>query len=135
MIRQPSSLLNLYAWHNAALAARANGSSRDQVVHAEEPQCGWYRTRMVRGGPWIPARIFLERTIDPETGELADDERLVCEVGGARRDPWHAWPSLANRPITRAEHDRLVAERDRSLSLQATHIPFDLTRDLELLRP
>ncbi len=135
MIRQPSSLLELYAWHNAALAARASGLACGLAVHADEPQCGWYRTRRVRGGPWIPARIFLERTIDPETGELADDERLVCEVGGVRRDPWAAWQSLAKRPITRAEYDRLVAERNGSLSMQATHVPFDLTRDLELLRP
>jgi hypothetical protein len=37
----------------------------DQTRLVGHPEPGWYRVRLVRGGPWVPARIVLEPTPDP----------------------------------------------------------------------
>ncbi|WP_166461941.1 hypothetical protein [Paracoccus alkanivorans] len=52
----------------------------------DDPQPGFYKTRMVRNGPFVPVEIWLEQEIDPETGELTADERLraICN-GNARK--------------------------------------------------
>jgi len=120
-MRAPTSDAALYAWWRAALAGGR------PPVHEGEPECGWFKTRMVRGGPWVPARIWCERDIDPETGELATPEALRCEVGGQHRDPSRAWLTLANRPISEAEFHILSAAAVADPRMAATLAVVDLT--------
>lgn len=119
-MRQPSSAQALYGWHRRALV------NPKEPMFEGEPQCGFFRLRMVKGGPWIPARVWVEREVDPSTGELLGDERLRCDVGGVGRDPARVWTSL--RPITRAAYDALVAESARNPAMAATMVPYDLSR-------
>jgi len=112
MIRQPSSMADLYRWHRAALAGDA------PPVHEGMPECGWYRTRLVKGGPFVPVEIKVEREICAETGELLGPERLVAVVDGLRRDPGRIWTYLT--PITRAEHDDLIQRRHFIPEMAAT---------------
>ena len=119
MIRQPTPVSRLYAWHRAALAGKP------VTIHEGEPQCGWFKTRMVKGGPLGPASITIQRDVD-ENGELASDERLVCEVNGERRDPVKAWLSLCKNPISRAEYLDLQDLQRRHPEMAATHAPIRL---------
>lgn len=99
MIRQPTSPAQAYAWWNRA--------RRDPSVprHEGEPECGFYRTRRGKGGPWVPCSIRLHQEIDRETGELTAPETFVCEVQGEERDPYQIWTHL--RPISRREYRSL----------------------------
>jgi hypothetical protein len=45
---------------------------------ADQPQCGYYRTRAVKGGPWVAAAIWAER--------MSEDE------------PWRMFASIGNYP-------------------------------------
>ena len=119
MMRRPTPVAALYAWHRAALAGRP------VQIHEDDPQCGWFKTRMVRGGPFVPASISIEREVD-ENGDLASDERLVCEVNGERRDPVNAWLSICKTPISRAEYLDLQALRRRHPEMAATHTQLRL---------
>ncbi|RMA42161.1 hypothetical protein D9R08_12000 [Rhodophyticola porphyridii] len=85
----------------------------DVPRHDGDAYAGWFKRRLVEGGPWVPVRIFVEREIDADTGELAGPERLVMEVEGIRsdRDPADTFSWLT--PISRAEHDRLTDMRLR----------------------
>lgn len=112
MIRQPTPHATAYAWHTAALAG-------DEPVTTDEPQAGWFKRRLVKGGPFVPARIWLEQPVDLGSGELIDDERLLCEVNGAMDDAAEQWPWLCGNPISRAEFDYLTA----SLAWSAQHAP------------
>lgn len=112
MMRQPSPMAALYAWHRAALAGDA------PPVHEGLPECGWYRTKLVRGGPHVPVEIKVEREICPESGELLGPERLVAVVDGMRRDPASIWTFLT--PISRAEHDDLILRRHFVPEMAAT---------------
>ena len=120
-MRRARSEAEIYAWWRAALAGLR------PAVHEDEPQCGWFRTRLVRLGPWCPARVWLHQVIDPETGELAEDERLLCEVDGDRRNPARAWISIASNPITEVAFDELVAARNLNPQMRASMTRFDLT--------
>lgn len=74
------------------------------------PQCGFYKRRARRAGQWQPVLIDLQPgDIDPETGELCGDERLICVVQGAHADPFSVWPYCAPNPITEREYCALRA--------------------------
>lgn len=73
------------------------------------PQCGFYRRRLVRGGPWCPARIWREESRDYETGERTGRDVLLCEVAGRAKDAVHQWDSLARSPIPEADYLHMVA--------------------------
>ena len=97
-MRTPTVLRDLYSWHRQALAGL-----KPQITH--EPQCGWFKRRLVKGGPMVPARIWLHQEIDEATGELVGDEELRCDVAGKSVDPVDAWTWICADPIT---HERYL---------------------------
>lgn len=125
MIRQPSSLKMIYAWHRAAIAGEA------PPMHEGAPEAGWFKTRIVKGGPYVPVEIIVEREIDVETGELASDERLVAIIEGQRRNPASIWTHLT--PISRADFEALQQRHSDLPVMQATHVRMDLS--MEPVRP
>lgn len=71
-------------------------------MRIDQPQPGFYKTRLCKGGPFVGARI-------------TDD--LQCFVAGEVHDVYETWPWLAGNPITREqyvflEHKRLWAQRN-----------------------
>lgn len=128
MRRAPSSHRKLYAWHASALAhVEKCGSMKgfEGQIIADEPQCGWFRRRLVKNGPWVPARIFYEHPINDETGELEGDEVMRCEVGGERRNPADEWTWLAGHPISQEDYLNLVASSFAAATGAADHnLPF-----------
>lgn len=121
MIRQPTPLKALYAWHRAAIAGEA------PPMHEGAPECGWFKTRIVKGGPWVAVEIKVEREIDIETGELAGDERLIALVDGVRRNPASIWTHLT--PISREEFEALKRRQADLPEMQATHVRMDLSQE------
>lgn len=120
-MRMPTPVSRLYAWHIAALRGDA------PATHEGEPQCGWFKTRMVKGGPWVPVRIWCDRDVDFETGELTGPEVLRCEVGGESRRPESIWTFLT--PISRDEFQDLSTRKDRIAAMAATHAKLDLSKE------
>ena len=120
MIRQPSTAAQLYAWHREAV------KNPDLPRHDGLPECGWFKRRMVRGGPWVAARIWCERDIDPETLELTAPEVLRCEVDGEHVDPAAHWTHLI--PISREEYDALLHRRGLIAEMMTPRQSIDLSR-------
>jgi hypothetical protein len=88
---------------------RAIARQQDRpTICADDPQCGWYKRKLVRGGPFVPARIFLEAEVD-ERGELIAPEIMKCEVGTRMCDPLEQWSYLADKPITEADFEYMQA--------------------------
>jgi hypothetical protein len=102
--RTPTSAKDAMAWHANALL----GVYGEAVGFDEKPECGFFKTRLVKGGPWVPARIWLKQEIGDD-GELLSDESYCCEIAGQRRDAWDEWPFLARNPIRESEYDYLNA--------------------------
>lgn len=126
-MRQPSTYREAFAWHRACLAGER------PPTHEDEVQCGYFRARMVKGGPWVPAKIWLTRVIDIETGELAEDETYHAIIDGETRDPVWVWNWVNGNPITKEQFEELCSLRERMPSMAATHAQFDLAE--KAMRP
>ncbi len=117
-MRKPTPMSEQLAWWNAALAG-------ERPVITQDPQVGFYKRVLVKGGVMVPARLWLYQNIDRETGELVEDELLQCEVNGQYADPQDQWSWLANNPISRAEFLYLSARIEHA----ARHEPDDAFAD------
>ncbi len=105
----PTAKDQLFKWWRGALE---DVSLHLEVeAHPDEPQCGYFEMRLVKGGPMVPAKIWMVQITDPETGELLADEQLQCEIDGEHRDASEAWSWLCGRPITEARFNYLTATR------------------------
>lgn len=74
-----------------------------------DPQDGFFKSRLVKGGPWVPARIWRDEELDFITGQPTGFDIVKCEVNGKARNPLREWLYLARMPITKADFDHRVA--------------------------
>ncbi|GGE24078.1 hypothetical protein GCM10011345_32570 [Gemmobacter megaterium] len=121
VMRQPSPAAELYAWHRAAVAGEA------PPIHDGLPECGWFKRRLVKGGPWVPVRIFVRREIEMDTGELLGPEILVADVDGKLDDPARHWTYLT--PITRSDYEALLYRQSIVPGMADSQKPLDLTKE------
>ncbi len=119
-MRRPSTYLEAFRWWLDALAGR-DVERLDGI-----PECGFYRMRNVKGGPWVPVKIVLEREIDHDTGELAGPERYIAEYEGRRVDAIWVWERVS--PISRADYDRLVEWVASDDVMAASMVALDLSK-------
>lgn len=119
-MRQPTPDEVSYRWYRAAL------SGQKPPVHDGEPQCGFYRRKLVKGGPWVPAMIYLVADIDPDTGDLMGDEDFACLIDGRQADARDQWSWLCSNPIPYPEYRDL--ERQANVIRRTRHSDpaFDL---------
>lgn len=106
-MREPTTAAAALRWHTQALNDKA--LHLDIEAEFETPHCGWFQTRVVRGGPWVPARIWIEQELCPDTGELLSDEVMRCEIAGQLRDPYESWHYLFREPIDEPTYRYLLA--------------------------
>ncbi|GLS88054.1 hypothetical protein GCM10010873_30280 [Cypionkella aquatica] len=94
-------------------------------IHDALPEAGFYKTKLVRGGPWAAVEIKIERDVDLETGELTAPERLFAICDGERRNAARLWTYLT--PISREEHRALLQRREFIPAMAATRATIDLS--------
>lgn len=104
-MRSPTPCEVLYSWWRSAL-------KDSSTVITQEPQPGYYKRKLVKGGVFVPARIWMVQPVDLETGELVGDEILQAEVNGSFAEPEDCWSWLCSNPITEAEFNYLTARID-----------------------
>lgn len=75
------------------------------------PVAGFYKTKLVRGGPWVPVYLWFGCPHDPDTGEELDrSPRWQAERLGRLVPVDAVWPFCALHPIDQAEHNFLLAD-------------------------
>jgi len=126
-MRRPTPVAALLAWHAAAL--RGLGPVNDGT-----PRCGWYKRRLVKGGVFVPARIWMAQDICPETGELLSDEILQCEVNGSWADPEEEWTWVCSNPISEQEFNYLTARIDYAIRYEPEDAYAAPNRSIEINR-
>lgn len=121
-MRTPTPHVQLYAyWHAATTGATL------PAVYDDEPQAGYYKTRMRRNGPFVPVEVVCVQTVDDETGELTEPERFEARMpGGEVKSLDRLWTYL--KPITVADFDALTALRSGDLRMAATEATVDLSK-------
>ncbi|OJH45162.1 hypothetical protein [Paracoccus sp. SM22M-07] len=126
MIRQPTpEAVALDFWRRTVAGERV-------ARFEDEPQPGFYKRRMVRGGPFVPVEIWIEQDIDPETGELTAPEELRAICNAQPCNPVTVWPYC--RAISAADYDALTGTRETIPDMAATHVALDLGR-MAAIRP
>lgn len=99
---------------------------RQRYWRTHVPQPGFYRTRLVRGGPWLPALIWApcpfnwEDHHPPEDAGVATERRshglqvwtLYAHLNGRPVDPVEVWPRLDR--ITAREYHRMILAKARA---------------------
>lgn len=85
------------------------------------PIPGWYEKAYMVPTPegprtkrWMPVRIWLAISRDPETGEECDRSPMWhCEIDGHPARLEDAWPECWGRQVTEAAYIELLTQRDR----------------------
>lgn len=67
------------------------------------PEAGYYKQRMVRGGPWVAIKIWPGISLDEGAEEQWFAMRNGEEVG-----IWDVWPGCSGRPISRDEYETML---------------------------
>lgn len=75
---------------------------------------GFYKRKLVRGGPWVGVELKLAPSADPSdpTNEMDRSPRWQAIVCGVEMDPHETWYSCCDRPITKEEYDRMTVKSD-----------------------
>jgi len=113
----------------AALHPRAD---RGPALDPDIPVPGFYRIRLIRGGPYCALRIWLGAAIDPATGLEVEERgyRWQCAVNGQRVPFEDHWPGCARDPISKQEYERILAE---SRTMDGRSAFFDPRRRIDLM--
>ena len=78
----------------------------------DDPRPGFYKMRLVRGGPWVAVMIWVDDPTDELTGEPLDRPPMLrALVDEVERDPYEVWTSCAGRPIPHEEYVYLLEMR------------------------
>jgi hypothetical protein len=108
-MRAPTKGSDAYAWYSAALHARMKLGEPPEIDE-NDPRPGWYKCRLVAGGPMAPAKIWLRQLM--RDGELTADEEVCCEIGGERFNVYEVWLQLCENPISRMEYAHMTRVRE-----------------------
>ncbi len=74
----------------------------------DRPEPGYFKVRLYRRGPWVPARIRWSTPIDPLTGEVLDrSTRLEAFILDREVKVEQVW--LYGRELTKDEYEWLRA--------------------------
>lgn len=69
---------------------QSNLDGKKPEIHENEPQCGFYKMREGKDGPWLPVAIFMHA-----------EKGMVCRVGPQEREVLKVWTWCAKHPVSR----------------------------------
>lgn len=102
-MRTPTTREEAYRWWTAATTG-GHAPRHDGHINA-----GFFKMRKWSRGPWIPARIWIEKApVDPVTGELLQDETFAAEIDGQPATAERVWRWA--HPVTLSEWTWLTAQ-------------------------
>lgn len=86
-------------------------------VHDGDPQCGFYRRRLFKDGPFVPVAIW------------RGDDGMIALVDGKAADAADIWTWVCDKPITEAEYRKVVAGEGWSDEPRAATVPSNMPAD------
>jgi len=95
-----------------------------QAVQESNPQCGFYKRRLVKDGEWLPIAFWRNK-----------DDRIVCCFGGKLVDPVEHWTFAAKYPVSEAAYRHYIQKGhwpDDSPDVPRSNMPSDPFEALKL---
>jgi hypothetical protein len=107
------------------MARQPGNSAPTRTYVLDKPEVGFYRTKLCKGGPWVPVRIFLQHPTDPLTGEVLTERSptLMAEKNGEPTDPHAVWAWCCDKPISADEYEVM-----RGFPVENPTKPIDLNK-------
>lgn len=100
----------------------------------DQPEPGFYRRKLVKGGPFVGVAIFYACPMDPESGEPMQRSRhLLCQVNGEWSDPVDQWSWVAGSRVTQAEYEYLLADAAHAMEFRPAAARANPRRAIDLL--
>lgn len=92
-----------------------------------KPVAGYYRRKLVKGGVWMPVKLWFGPPLDPDTGEELDRSHRWQAMDGDRlvageADIQDIWTRCCREPINATEYFYLVKDREWCRE-NAPHLP------------
>lgn len=100
-----------YVYWNNALAGTLG------PVHDGDPQCGFYRRRLFKDGPFVPVAIWRQ------------DGEFIAVVDGKEADAADIWTWVCDKPITEAEYHKVMGGEGWSDEPRAATVPSNMPAD------
>ena len=91
---------------------------------SSHPQCGFYKRRLVKDGPWLPIAFW--RNVD---------DKIVCGFEGKLVDPAEHWTFAAKHPVSEASYRHYVRNGhwlDEGPQARRSNLPSDPFEVLKL---
>ena len=76
---------------------RAALRGRKQPVQESNPQCGFYKRRLAKDGPWLPIAFWRNK-----------EDQMVCCFEGKLVDPVEHWTFAAKYPVNEASYRHYI---------------------------
>lgn len=95
------------------------------MIDATQPVAGYYRMKLVRGGPFVGIRIWHGAPREPWTGDIMD--RAPCwnaQANGEWIDFERVWPVCTADPIDEATYRELCALKRDALAAGDAYSAF-----------
>lgn len=86
-------------------------------VHDGDPQCGFYRRRLFKEGPFVPVAIW------------RGDDGMIALVDGKSVDASDLWTWVCDKPITEAEYHKVMGGEGWSDEPRAASVPSNMPSD------
>lgn len=100
-----------YAYWSNALAGTLG------PVSDGDPQCGFYRRRLFKDGPFVPVAIWKQ------------DGEFVALVDGKAADAADIWTWVCDKPITEVEYRKVIGGEGWSDEPRAATVPSNMPAD------
>lgn len=85
-------------------------------IDMNDPQEGFYKCKMVKGGPWVPVKIWMQDgSRNPDTNDLESDQFLRAMRNGQDISPFDIWTWCAEHPITEQRYLYMIAAAEWDL--------------------
>lgn len=92
-------------------------------MRADTVTAGTWRTKLRKGGPWVPMKIeWCDGSPDPMTGDLMEDQEWRVTLNGSSSNPktgnrwrvWDFWPPIFAESIDEREYQWMVADAEHA---------------------
>lgn len=97
------------------------------------PRPGFYRRKLVKGGPYVGVVIFYACPWNDECQPTERSRPLLCMVNGEHADPVQTWEWVAGQKISEDEYNYLMADAAHATEFRPTAPRANPRKKIELL--
>lgn len=101
-------------------------------MSGDTPQPGYYKRKLVKGGPFVAVKVWMNEPDVDAAGDLMDDEGLMMLIEGERVNPDDNWSWCMGNAIDKAEYDFMCADSDHAKQYRPDDVKANPRKPIDL---